>query len=248
MTTLGRKDNWSKLQAVVGTASKLLGKRHFLSVRKESTQNVGLVQLTQWITVMTWMGKKRAFGGRNEDYPSEDSRVNIQEGPEKVHVLNHPGSRYQGKKKHPWSSLQHSPASQVVAEKESVKTGQVSGLPPRRGMEESGQDQAPLPSATPWGAAAGRDLAACQDRSCKGREEFFCFALVFCLFLNTNSISQWLYSCLHSLAAVNTVSLLWYLWIRNSSCTAEASLAVGCLVCAIQFRKSPWIFPGFVYI
>ena len=46
-------------------------------------------------------GKKRAFGGRNEEYPLEDSRANIQEGPKKVDVLNHPDSRYQGKKKHP---------------------------------------------------------------------------------------------------------------------------------------------------
>lgn len=46
-------------------------------------------------------GKKRASGGRNEEYPLEDIRANIQEGLKKVGVLSHPDSRYQGKEKHP---------------------------------------------------------------------------------------------------------------------------------------------------
>lgn len=64
----------------------------------------------------------------------------MQQGPKEVDVLNHPGSRYQGKKKYLQSFLWHSLASQVVAERESVKTGRVSDLPPQRGMGKRGWD------------------------------------------------------------------------------------------------------------
>lgn len=81
------------------TASELLGKRYFLSVRKHS--ECGTFSADPVGNGNNMDGKKRAFGGRNEEYPFEGIRANIQEGLKKVGVLSHPDSRYQGKEKHP---------------------------------------------------------------------------------------------------------------------------------------------------
>lgn len=96
-----------------------------------------------------------------------------------MYVLNHPGSRYQGKKKNPWCSLQQSPASQVVAEGTSED---------RPGKEKRGQDRAPSP-LPPRGELLQAGVWQ-PVQTGPAKEEFSCFTLAFCLFFNTNSISQ----------------------------------------------------------
>lgn len=93
------------------------------------------------------MGEKSTFGGRNEEYPLEDSRVNTQEGPKKVDVPNHPGSRYQGNKKHPRPSLQHPPPPQVVAEG-SDEDGPCAWVPASASDEGEGPGAGSFPAAT----------------------------------------------------------------------------------------------------
>lgn len=201
----------SKLQSVAGVATKLLGrgKGYFLSVWRENKQNAAVFHLTQWIIVVTWR-RKKPFAGRNEEYPIENSRANTQQGQKKKSgYAKSPRQKTPGKKKDPESSLAHALASQV--ERESVKTGRVSELPPQRGMGKRGWDQAPM------GSCSRQGFGSLSRQVLRRERGVFLFHSGFCLFLNTNSISQCLYSCLHSLAAVNTPSLPWYLWIHKTS-------------------------------
>lgn len=110
----------------------------------------------------------------------------------------------------PQSSLWHSLSSQVVAETEPARTGRVSELPPWRGMGKRGWDQAPM------GTCYRQGFGSLSWQVLQREGRVFLFHSGFCLFLNTNSITQCLYSCLHSLAAVNTPSLPWYLWIHKA--------------------------------